>query len=464
MPPSLAHSNFATNPSDQRILVIGAGFAGLAAAAELQRYGYEVVVLEARDRIGGRVHTLDGYDAPVDLGASWLHGGPGNPLKSLAQTVNIATWETHYETLVVYDTTSKQDIKRHELARWRDELDAFETALTKATLWPAVVTQACRWLRLPGPKIPVSQILRRAKARVALSHEAKDFLAGLVTTYLESDYASRLDTLSCTNLLTTSATAPQGNIFPKGERFVSAGMARLIEHLAAGLTVRLGQRVRRLAYQPGQVIAITDSETFAGQAAVVTLPIGVLRSGDLVFEPALPRGHRRALAGLEMGILNKVVLAFPERFWPLEPELFSLQQARQAVWPWFINLARYAGAPILIATAGGRIAETIEETGDDALISRLLDALRSVFGTAVDEPTQVCVSRWAADPFARGAYSRLALGSTGQERLALSKPIAATVFFAGEALHPHDPGTVHGAYWSGLQAAHALHTCNKCSH
>ena len=154
-----------------------------------------------------------------------------------------------------------------------------------------------------------------------------------------------------------------------------------------------------------------------------------------------------------MGLFNKVILRFPRVFWPEEPDFVFV--CGGSLCSFYVNFAAYAGVPMLVGLSGGTAADEIEELPDQAIVTRLRKEFSGVMGTAVPEPTEVMIQRWRSDPFARGSYAYLRVGANGGEPEVLSRPIAGRVFFAGEALHLHDPGTVHGAYWTGQRAAPA---------
>ena len=195
----------------------------------------------------------------------------------------------------------------------------------------------------------------------------------------------------------------------------------------------------------------TERETFTADGVIVTLPIGVLQSDRIVFEPVLPHSHRTALSRIGMGLFNKIILRFPRVFWPEEPDFVFV--CGGSLCSFYVNFVAYAGVPMLVGLSGGTAAEKIEELADQVIVTQLQKELSSVLGTTIPEPTDVFVQRWRSDPFARGSYAYLRVGANGGEPEMLSRPIAGRVFFAGEALHLHDPGTVHGAYWTGQRAA-----------
>jgi monoamine oxidase len=421
---------------ETRVIVVGAGVAGLAAARSLADRGVEVVVLEARDRIGGRVWTSDHWaDAPVDLGASWIHGAGANPITELAAKAGARTVATSYESSTDYrsDGHPFDESTSEAFDRWQSRitkaLKAFQDEDGADTTVQAAVERALRWPTLPGGD--------------------QDLVAHLLNEY-EHEYAGSAAELSAHYFDSDAELVGDDVLFPAGFRAIP-------EFLAAGLSVRTGQVVRRIERSASAVTVRTDSETFGADHVVVTLPLGVLNSAAVQFDPALPADKQNAIDSLGMGVFDKCYLRFPEVFWPDTDWLtYVPASGHYGEWEQWFNLARPTGQPILLGFNAGDFGRALEKLGDSEIVAGAMRTLRTVFGPGIPDPVDHQITRWSADPYARGSYSFNRIGSRPKMRDDLAASIDGRVHFAGEATSRDSFGTVHGAYLSGILAAQQI--------
>lgn len=416
--------------SGESVLVVGAGIAGLAAAADLRSRGYAVTILEARDRIGGRIHTDQSLGVAVDLGASWIHGVTGNPIARLAADFGVATVPSSYESNALYDADG-QPIS-----------DAVAAQADKR--FAALVTRAHQIADDLETDISLAEGMRLAADGQILEAEQQRLLNWEMAE-VEVDYAASLEMISLRAYGTDSGFSGEDALFPDGYDQIARGLAR-------GLDIRFGQRVHGVTYDADRVHVATDGDVFTADRAIVTVPLGVLKEGTISFSPALPQAKQRAIARLAMGVLNKVALRFPRAFWPEGPEFISYVSATYGEFTEFLDMARYTDAPILVALTGGDFARSFEVRTDADVAGQAVRVLRNIFGERVPEPTQIAVTRWIGDPYARGAYSHLPVGATPADYDRLADPVGDRLFFAGEATSRDFPATVHGAFLSGTRA------------
>jgi polyamine oxidase len=423
-----------------KVIVVGAGFAGLTAARALLDAGYRVEVLEASARRGGRVHTVDSLSLPVDLGASWLHGGDGNPLKPIARAAGIPTRESDYRNCITYDL-AESDSAEPMGPQFMERTDrALRSVAARPVLEHIIRTR----LGLAARTASIGGLVERvASVGEPRAHEC--YVRGT-----EALWASPIDELGISGLLKKSATRPVKGLTPAGEQFVFGGMMPMLDLVAGDVPVSLDAQVRRIEHGRHGVRITSTRGVHEADAAIVTVSVGVLRAGVIDFAPALPGAHRRALQHLDMGVMNKVVLHFERPFWPERADYFMLCGGFGfLVW----NLHHYAGIPALVAMIAGPQAIPAESMSDDELVATIRGDLARAFGKTTPEPLHALVTRWHSDPFTLGSYSRLRRGSSGREPRILSRPAGPRLLLAGEALNASDRGTVHGAYWSGQEAA-----------
>ncbi|CAM2826057.1 flavin monoamine oxidase family protein [Skermania piniformis] len=415
------------------VIVVGAGVAGLAAARRLAERGCRVTVFEARDRIGGRVWTSRAWtDAPVDLGASWIHGIDGNPISELAAQAGADTVVTDPDSAGQYSwaggpLTDDQD---DALARWQkraaDAVRAYQDH--------------------GGVDTSLRRVVETAVDADTLSATERNLLGYALDDY-EQEFAGSADQLSALTFDDDAAVDGADVLFP-------AGYEQVPRFLARDLTIRTGQVVTRVDRTGDAVTVTTQAGTARADHVVVTVPLGVLQSGSITFGAGLPDAKQDAIAALGVGVLNKLYLRFSRVFWADSDWLcFVPEVADHSRWTQWINLARPTGRPILLGFAAGDAGRRIESWRDPEIVDSALQTLRTMYGSGVPQPIGTQLTRWAADPFARGSYSYATVGSTPALRDDLAAAVDGRVHFAGEATYRRSPATVHGAYLSGLRAA-----------
>lgn len=416
----------------RRVIVVGAGISGLAAARHLADHGHEVLVLEARDRIGGRVWTSDRWaDAPVDLGASWIHGIDHNPIAALAAKAKARTVATSYENGTDYFT----DGRRID--------DGGDAAIRR---WRHAIAKALQAAQDDDTDASVRSVVERALRWPALSEHDRSLIAYVLNDY-EQEYAGSADELSSQYFDSDARLKGKDVLFPGGYRAIT-------DWLAAGLSIQTGQVVRQIDWSRGGVTVGTGHGTFQADHVVVTLPLGVLQSGAVEFGPGLPAAKRDAIAKLGMGVLNKCYLRFPKVFWPDTDWLTYVPGAsRHGQWEEWLNAARATGKPVLLGFNAAAFGRAVEGWSDADMVAGAMRTLTTMFGRDIPAPLDYQITRWASDPYALGAYSFNKLGSTPAMRDQLAAGIDGRVHFAGEATHRHSFATVHGAYLSGVRAA-----------
>lgn len=431
----------------QPIIIIGAGAAGLAAGRTLHDLGHPVIILEARDRIGGRTWThYDLAPYPVELGAEYIHG------------TSVLTWDF----IRRYGLGTLRDVGDHNIfVALQGEIAPYDHKITED--WDEIIWEAAEaWIEAGKSDVSLRTLLDEHD--LLSDHNAEE--ARLINNAFAADYGGDLDELGTAAFIEATF---DGDGTEKGDFRLKTGYTALMQQLAEGLDVRLNTAVAHIGYSADRVqVTTADGATHRAAHAIVTLPLGVLKAGDVQFDPPLPAPKQHAVEGLGVGHVNKIVLVFDEPFWQDDLGLLYTALDSQLWWRpgwgrWDGNLvSRWLGwhkrdeKPLLTAFAGGRAGARHSALSADEAISHSLANLAKVFGQDV---TRMFASglfvNWGADPHSKMGYSFGSVGSAGM-RSALAAPLHNTVYFAGEACNPIRPQTVHGAMETGIQAARRI--------
>lgn len=428
-------------PEETEIVIIGAGAAGLAAARELSNAGRSVVVLEARDRIGGRINTH--HDVwPIELGAEFVHGKPPETLE-IVERAGLRLQEIP---------------NRH----WHFH----DGVVTKSgEFWSKVEAEMEEMSRYTGADRDFASFLRQ--------HHHTQEIESIATLYVEGFHAAHADQISVHGLNKTNKAAEE--VEDEKQFRLPNGYDQLARSLhddavRAGATFRLNTTVEQVNWKRDFVeVLTTTSQTLKARFVLVTLPLTLIQNGSVRFTPALD-DHQSAARKLAMGQVVKVMLRFRECFWedltvpgedgaPTALKDFTFIHVPGELPPtWWTQFP--AGVPVLAAWAGGTRAEMVANESDDALLDRSLLALTHILGTSKtfleDQLEQFYTHNWSRDPLAAGAYSYIPVGGIDAQS-ELARPLENTVFFAGEATNSEGHhGTVHGALATGLRAAREI--------
>ncbi|WP_020396538.1 flavin monoamine oxidase family protein [Thiolinea disciformis] len=421
-----------TSPNNKRVLVIGAGLAGLATARELIRNGYDVLVLEARDRLGGRIWTSHQWaNVPLDLGATWIHGTQGNPITDLANELSAQRLVTSYDNTITYHTNGKP-LSTTDIALLTELDDSVFKALSTA--------------QDQSSDRSVRQAVEALFQKFGGNPEAIRLLNFVLSGKIEQEYSGSATQLS-------AHWYDNAKEFDGDDVLFSQGFETITNYLASGMRVELSQVVKEIHWGSATIKVVTQQSEFTADKVVVTLPLGVLQNNAVSFIPALPANKNNAIQKLGMGVLNKCYLRFPYAFWPSSADWLEYIPEQHGEWTEWVSFQRAAQLPILLGFNAADRGLEIEAWSDTQIVASAMKTLQTIFGTTIPQPTAYQITRWASDPFARGSYSYQALGSTPDMRNTLAQPLNNQLFFAGEATNRDYFGTAHGAYLSGLRAA-----------
>ncbi|MBS0350358.1 MAG: FAD-dependent oxidoreductase [Proteobacteria bacterium] len=414
--------------SKTKVVIVGAGIAGLGAAQALLTNGFEVMVVEARDRCGGRIWVDDSLGIPLARGATWIHGIDHNPMMQLAQKSSTRYFALDYQKMAFFDRNG------HPIAQKKvtDFDNILNDALQKAQQFAfqqqedSSLANALASIAPFGPFSPLEQDLFVRKLR-------------FFENYLGAEY----------ELL--SARYWDEEEFTSGAHVIlKDGYSAIISELAQGYPIRLNTQVQLIQETIENIIVHTDREKIYADVVLITVPLGVLKAQKLKFDPELSTVKKTVIQRLGMGLLNIIMLKFPNCFWPRAHHGFFLPTATTC--PVFFNLTDLVNQPILLGCTGGKTAQLLENETDQQIITKVIRQWQVVFPN-ITKPEKYFLTRWSQDPYSFGSYSYLPVGATGQDRDLLAAPESNRLFFAGEATHRHFPATTHGAYLSGLREA-----------
>ncbi len=417
------------------VLVIGAGMSGLAAARTLADKGVSVIVLEARDRIGGRTWTNSSLGLPLDLGASWIHGIKNNPMTDLAKRFGANVVPTDYENGILFDSDGSE-VSDSDYAEIED-------------LFESIFEEVAAMQEDTDEDMSLQQAFDEVVSERDLSEDELRKLQFYVHQETALEYGADPADLSLWEWDQDEVFGGKDVVFPNGYSQITNGLAQ-------GLDIRLNEKVTRISYSADSVEVNTSSGVFGGEKVIVTLPLGVLKQASVKFEPSLPASKQSAIDRLAMGVLNKVYLKFPETFWNQEIENFGYLGEKLGEWSDWMSFVPYVGAPVLMAFHGGEKGFAIENLSDDEIIAGAMKTLRVIYGDAIPEPEGYLITRWGKDPFSFGAYSHIPPFASGDDYDALFEPVDDILYFAGEATSREYPATQHGAYLTGVAAAEEI--------
>ncbi|XP_062153379.1 polyamine oxidase 2 isoform X2 [Alnus glutinosa] len=436
----LCYSNVERKPS---VIVIGGGMAGMAAARALHDASFGVVLLESRDRIGGRVYTDYSFGFPIDLGASWLHGVcKENPLARLIGRLGLPLYRTSEDNSVLYD----HDLESYALFDMEGNQVPPELVTKIGEVFESILEETDKIRQEFDEDMSILRafsIVFERKPELRMEGLAHNVLQWYLCR-MEGWFSADADTISL-------KCWDQAKLLPGGHGLMVRGYIPVINTLAKGLDIRLGHKVTKIARRyNGVKVTVENGSTFVADAAVVAVPLGVLKAKTIKFDPKLPEWKETAISELGVGIENKIVLHFEKVFWP-NVEFLGVVNETSYGCSYFLNLHKATGHSVLVYMPAGQLAKDIEKMSDEAAANFAYTQLKRILPNA-SAPIQYLVSRWGSDVNSLGSYSYDTVGKPHDLYDMLRIPVD-NLFFAGEATSANYPGSVHGAFSTGLMAA-----------
>lgn len=408
------------------ILIIGAGIAGLSAATYLQNNGFQVTVLEAQNKIGGRIQTDYSQGVAIEDGANWIHKAKGNPITVLAQTAHLDTIIDEPESLVVYDIDGSiypPDLIRKAEKKFRKAIDKIE-----------------------GKKKQNFATAFYQKHPEVLHDRLWTYM---LSAYFEFDTGADIYDLSARDFYDDEE-------FKGDDLIVTNGLDKMLQPLAEDIDIQLNTTVTHIDYRTDIIHVKTNKEAYFVDKVLVTVPLGVLKQNSITFSPILPSLHQNAIDDLATGMVNKFTCFWETPFWDKNQQYIGFTPEEKGQFNYFFNLYTCLNTPALMTFAFGQYAIETEQMTDQAIIDKIMHHLRIMYGNDIPMPTHFRRTKWHSDPYTRGTYSYVPQGVSSRRYKDFETAIDDKIFFAGEHTSRDYRGTIHGAFLSGKREAQKI--------
>ncbi|WOO82880.1 putative polyamine oxidase 4 [Vanrija pseudolonga] len=491
------------------VIVIGAGVSGLSCAKSLTDAGVSVLLLEARERIGGRTHTYtvetdDKSNYFFDLGASYIHGIAGNPLYKFAKAHNLPLKVEDDDDDEGEDEDeggAEGDDKDSPHESWALEaiyspegppIDKELAARLNFNVFKAFFSDSDEYSQSSSTEVPpISESLggwlfdeSRSTLFKGLDNERDRKFARDIVLSAQSYTGGRLDDVSMRFVHSTATFNGPDATFVNGYVGVYGALHKAVVEAKKSkrklADVRLGEPVTevRLVDDDEAVEVVTSKGSYKAAHVVCTLPLGVLKHSPPKFDPPLPKRRVDATNRLGFGLMNKIIVIYDKPFWPEAAPYFSFLPSKlsEDFLPVLkdialnsLNLVPINGQPALLFFCGADFGHDLEAKSDEYIAEHMHRILTHHFGQSAggampDKPKAVVVTRWESDPYARGSYSYVRVAddkaldpdttSTPQDYLELGRPLwDERLLFAGEATDPDHYATAHGPFITGQRQA-----------
>ena len=412
-------------PNGKTVVVIGGGISGLAAAKKLKKKGFTVIVLEAQEKVGGRIRTDRSLGVAFDEGASWIHGPNGNPITNLATQSGANTFLTSDDNVEVFDTNGtpySETVLTNSENQFESALNAVRSAGTQTQSFQTVFNS-----------------LYPAQANDRLWKY-------MLSAFLEFNTGGDISKLS-------SKFFDDDEEYSGEDIIITNGYDTVTDFLATGLDIRLNTRVLSINYSNAKVNIIANGNNIDADYVVVSVPLGVLKNNAIAFTPALPTNKINAISNTNIGNVNKFLLVWNTPFWDTNLQYIGYTADTKGKFNYFLNIKKFTPSNGLMTFAFGDYATITETMTDRQIISQIMLNLKNIYGNSIPNPTNFLRTKWGQNINSFGAYSYPTNGSKSANFDTLAHEINNKVFFAGEHTEREYRGTVHGAYISGIREA-----------
>ncbi|CBI28517.3 hypothetical protein VitviT2T_000721 [Vitis vinifera] len=447
------------------VIVVGAGMSGISAAKTLSDAGIKnILILEATDRIGGRIHKTNFAGLSVEMGANWVEGVGGsemNPIWEMVNKIKLKTFFSDYDN--VSSNTYKQVGGLYAESVAQHLLDSLDNVVEFSENLSTLLTAK----KQEDISVLTAQRLKNRVPSTPLE---------MAIDYYNYDYEfaepPRVTSLQNTAPLPTFANFGEDLYFVGDSR----GYESVVHYVAKQfLTTNkdgqitdprllLNKAVVQITYSPsGVIIKTEDGSVYRAEYVMLSPSIGVLQSTLIDFKPDLPPWKILAIYQFDMAVYTKIFLKFPYKFWPAGngTEFFLYAHEKRGYYTIWQQLEReYPGSNVLLVTVTDDESKRIEQQPDSDTKAEVMGVLRAMFGKNIPEATDILVPRWWSNKFYKGTFSNWPIGVSRFEFDQIRAPVG-RVYFTGEHTSQHYNGYVHGAYLAGIDSANILIPCIK---
>jgi monoamine oxidase len=419
------------------VLIIGAGISGLEAARLLRQNGIKTMILEARNRTGGRIWSVPSKTGHMlDLGAAWIHGIRGsipsglltNPLWDLIQEAKIHTRGTEAKDIHVFYPANDSI---SDIGSWFDEYMDFvrENA------------------RISSTNVSFGYYANIFSEKKNFTEKQRYAFYSYLHNAIESNEATELDTISAKGFLDVTSVH-----YGEEHIFYETGFMALTNYLAKDIEdIRFEQVVTKINYYEELVeVSTRDGQVYRAEFVLITVPLGVLKSEQINFSPQLPSWKLNAIHRLGFGIFEKVILLWDQAWWNSTNFYFMRISSEPADFGYWVNVNKWNDQPAIICFFSGQAAFRLKlNDNQDEIVEKVRQTLQQMFpDIVVPVPVDSYVTHWNQDPFSYGSYSYVSVNQKYEDPSYLAEPIGNRLLFAGEATSTDSYGYAHGALLS----------------
>ena len=425
---SLSHFSFGRSNklAGKKIIVIGAGISGLVAASTLIKQGANVIILEAKNYIGGRIKTDWRLGAPFEFGAGWIHGpSKDNPIRILADNSNASLFITDDESaelLNILGYEIDEEIWEQVENFWREIMFEEIGINSKGSILDAINKYDKHIWNDPN-------------------------LRWIFSAYTEFDYGGAVQEISAGLINKMKKFQTKDVIF-------TSGYDKIIKLLAKNLQVKCNAIVKSVYYGGTEKIKVsTNSSFYECDYVICSVPLGVLKDNFIDFNPRLPDFLKESIEKVGFGTITKLAFKFKEQFWDNSVQYYYTVTEDTGRWPVWFNYRTFSKEKILMGLCMGDYAKKTDLMSKEELIEDGLKVLTNIWEDDVGKVQNVLRTSWLNEPFTKGAYSFPRVDNSEEDFENLAEPIDNKFFFCGEHTDLEYLATTHGALFTGIRAA-----------